>query len=89
MNLTKEQSSILSLAIERPGMAIITASDSPNDHLWRALVDRGMLEAITEITEPHLRGLVELCDLRVYRVRPHVAQRAADFTKASQHVGTA
>jgi hypothetical protein len=89
MNLTKEQSSLLTAAISNPSVVLITAANSPNDNLWRALVDRGMLVAVTEFAEATLREMVELCDLRVYRVRPHVAQRAADFKNASELVGSA
>lgn len=89
MNLTQEQSALLAAAINNPDHILITASDSPNDFVWRALVDRGTLEAIEDIADPALLGLIELCDLRAYRAREHVAARAADFRKVYQHAGRA
>jgi hypothetical protein len=89
MTLTREQSALLSAAIRNPDHILITSSDSPNDFVWRALVDRGTLEAIKDISDPALRNIIHLCDLRAYRVTEHVAARAADFRKAYQHAGRA
>lgn len=89
MNLTPEQSAILSAVIERPGALLVTAADSPNDDVWRALVDRGMLEAVADFDEPTLRNMIELCSHRAYRLRPNVLQSVADFKNATHQAGTA
>lgn len=69
MNLTAEQQVLLDAAIANRDVVLVTGAGSPNDELWRALTDRGLLEMVTDIPDPKLKLLVDGCGLRVYRVR--------------------
>jgi len=89
MKFTTQQKLLLNAAVADPSVLLVTTAGSANDDAWRGLVDRGMLEAVTDIDEPRLAALAELLDFRAYRVRAHVAKRAADFKRATQPMGNA
>lgn len=91
MNLTNERRVLLEAAAANRQVCLITTAGSANDDLWRALVDRGMLEQMDKVPDAGVMALVQNCGMRAYRVTARAVKtddvaRAASWRAIDQYL---